>query len=911
MEKIDPKEFRLKFFEEMGFVRKQCPKCGRWFWTLNKDQVYCNDAPCVEYEFFDYGLKPLSVREARKAFIEFFKEHGHTPVKPKPVVARWREDLYLTIASIVDFQPFVTDGVVPPPANPLVVSQPCIRLEDIDNVGKTAGRHLTTFEMGGHHAFNYPDKQIYWKDETVRYAFEFFTKVIGVKPEDLTFKESWWEGGGNAGPCFEVTVKGLEVATLVFMQYKVVDGNYVPMPLKVVDTGYGIERIAWLTQGAPTGFHAIYGELVKKFFEKIGVEEPDEEIVRIAGKLSSTFDPDEPESIEKYYRRVAEEAKLPYEKAREILERMERVFAVLDHTKTLALMLADGIVPSNTGEGYLARLVLRRALRALAKLGSNVKLSELVELQINFWDQDFPQLLKRRNYILEVVDLEEERFRKTLSRGLSYVERLLKRKKEISLEDLVELYDSHGIPPDIVEEVAKKKGVEVHIPANFFSIVARRHARAEVKEEKPEFPREVLEELEKLPPTRMLFHEDVYLRKFRAKVIYSKPGIVVLDKTAFYAEGGGQLSDVGKIKWGNGASAEVVHVTKVGDVIVHKLKDSVEVPVNIEVEGEIDWSRRYTLMRHHTATHIILGAARRVLGEHVWQAGAEKRPDKARLDITHYKPLSKDEVRKIEELANQVVFEGRKVTARFMDRNEAEAKYGLRLYQGGVPPGRTIRVVEVEGWDVEACFGTHVTNTREVGVIKIINVDRIQDGVVRLEYTVAENALKHVWNLEDTLESIAAKIGASPKDALLRMEKFVEEYKAVKNELAMFKRERVRSEAERALARKKPTKWGYATVSLLTNMGKDVVLEVARKIIANEPKASAIIYNVVDNRVVVNILVGEEALRRGASAKEILTKILGKIVEGKGGGREDYAAASGTFKIPSDKVVEETFNILG
>ncbi len=911
MEKIDPKEFRVKFFEEKDFVRKQCPKCGKWFWTLNKNQVYCNDAPCVEYEFFDYGLKPLSVREARKTFIDFFRKHGHTPVKPKPVVARWRDDLYLTIASIVDFQPFVTDGIVPPPANPLVVSQPCIRLEDIDNVGKTAGRHLTTFEMGGHHAFNYPDKQIYWKDETVRYAFKFFTKVIGVKPEDLTFKESWWEGGGNAGPCFEVTVKGLEVATLVFMQYKVVDGNYVPMPLKVVDTGYGIERIAWLTQGAATGFHAIYGELVKKFFEKIGVEEPSEEIVRIVGKFSSTFDPDEPESIKQYYRRVSEEAKLPYEKAKEVLERMERVFAVLDHTKTLALMLADGIVPSNTGEGYLARLVLRRALRALAKLGSNVRLSELVKLQINFWGQDFPQLLRRKNYILEVVDLEEERFRKTLIRGLSYVERLLKRKKEISLEDLVELYDSHGIPPDTVEEVAKKKGVEVHVPSNFFSIIARRHARAEVKEEKPEFPREVLEEIEKLPPTKMLFHENVYLRKFKAKVIYSKPGIVVLDKTAFYAEGGGQLSDIGKIKWGNGASAEVVHVTKIGDVIVHKLKDSVEVPVNVEVEGEIDWNRRYTLMRHHTATHIILGAARRVLGEHVWQAGAEKRPDKARLDITHYKPLSKDEVRKIEELANQVVFEGRKVTAKFMDRNEAEAKYGLRLYQGGVPPGKTIRVVEVEGWDVEACFGTHVTNTREVGVIKIVNVDRIQDGVIRLEYTVAENALKHIWSLEDTLENIAAKIGASPKDALLRMEKFIEEYKTLKSELAMFKREWIKSEAERALAEKKPTKWGYVTISILTNMGKDVVLGVAREIIANEPKASAIVYDITENRVVVNILVGDEALKKGASAKNILAKILDKVIEGKGGGREDFAAASGTFKVSKDKVVEETYSIVG
>ena len=911
MEKIDPKEFRLKFFEEMGFVRKQCPKCGAWFWTLNKDQVYCNDAPCVEYGFFDYGLKPLSVREARKAFIDFFRKHGHTPVKPKPVVARWREDLYLTIASIVDFQPFVTDGVVPPPANPLVVSQPCIRLEDIDNVGKTAGRHLTTFEMGGHHAFNYPDKQIYWKDQTVRYAFEFFTKVIGVKPEDITFKESWWEGGGNAGPCFEVTIKGLEVATLVFMQYKVIDGKYVPMNLKVVDTGYGIERIAWLTQGAPTGFHAIYGELVKKFFEKIGVDEPDEEIVRIAGKFASTFDPDEPESIERYYRRVAEEAKIPYDEARKILERMEKVFAVLDHTKTLALMLADGIVPSNTGEGYLARLVLRRALRALAKLGSNVKLSELVELQIKFWGEDFPQLLERRNYILEVVDLEEERFRKTLSRGLSYVERLLKRKKSIGLEDLVELYDSHGIPPDIVEEVARKKGVKVHVPANFFSIVARRHARAEVKEEKPEFPREIIEELEKLPPTRMLFHENVYLRKFKARVVYSRPGIVVLDKTAFYAEGGGQLSDIGEIRWGNGEVANVTYVTKVGDVIVHKLNGSVKIPENVEVEGEIDWNRRYTLMRHHTATHIILGAARRVLGEHVWQAGAEKRPDKARLDITHYKPLSKDEIRKIEELANQVVFEGRKVTARFMDRNEAEAKYGLRLYQGGVPPGRTIRVVEVEDWDVEACFGTHVTNTREIGLIKIVNVDRIQDGVVRLEYTVAENALKHIWHLEDTLESIAAKIGASPKDALVRMEKFIEEYKALKNRLSLFKREWIRNVAEKALTNKKATKWGYIVALALTNMDKDVVLEVARKIIAKEPSASAIIYNIVNGRVVINILVGGEALKKGASAQEILSKILGTIVEGRGGGRRDYAAGSGKLMVNLERIVEETFKHLG
>lgn len=909
--KISEKEFKLKFFEEQGFVRKQCPKCGSWFWTLNRKQVYCNDAPCIEYTFYnlDYKAPYLTVRGSRETFIRFFQKHGHTPIEPKPVVARWREDLYLTIASIVDFQPFVTDGTVPPPANPLVVSQPCIRLEDIDNVGKTAGRHLTSFEMGGHHAFNYPDKYIYWKDETVRYAFKFFTKELGVDPEDLTFKESWWEGGGNAGPCFEVTVGGLELATLVFMQYKVRGNKYIPMPMKIVDTGYGIERIAWFTQKAPTGFHAVYRDLVKKFFNSIGVEEPSKDEMYVIGRLASLMKPEIPETVEKYYKKVSEALGLEYSEAREILVKVEKVFAILDHTRTLCLMLADGIVPSNTGEGYLARLVIRRALRALTKLGASIPLSELVNYQIEFWKNDFPRIGRRADYILEVVDMEEEKFKRTLEKGLSYVRRLIRRKgRKLALEDLIELYDSHGIPPDMVDEVAKENGISITVPENFYSIVAKRHAQAKVVEEKP-LPEDIIVEISKLKPTELLFHKDPYMKEFAGTVVFSKPGLLVLDKTAFYAEGGGQLSDIGKIMWKEGV-ANVVHVVKVGDVIVHKLKENVTIPIGTVVKGLIDWNRRSILMKHHTSTHIILGAARRVLGEHVWQAGAEKRPDKARLDITHHKPLTKEEIRKIEELANNVVFEGRNVIAKFMDRNEAESKYGLRLYQGGVPPGRTIRIVEIEDWDVEACFGTHVSNTKEIGLIKIINVDRIQDGVIRLEYASGEKALKYVWDLEDTLEDVASKINASIKDVKLKVEKLIREYNELKKELSMFKREWVRSEIAKLVSKKAKTTWGFLIVGKYRNRKDEDILEIARKIQGKHPDSIVIVYNMVDDKVKVLILVGKHVQDKGISAVNVLSKVLGKVVEGKGGGRKDYAAASGKPLVSFDEIVSETQSII-
>lgn len=896
MRDVDPREYRLDFFAAEGFTRKRCKVCGQHFWTLDAEAEVCQDAPCVEYSFDRVALKVggLDVRGARSAFVTFMEKHGHTPVKPRPVVARWRDDLYLTIASIVVFQPHVTSGIADPPANPLVISQPCIRLEDIDNVGLTIGRHLTSFEMAAHHAFNSPRRYVYWKDRTVELAYLFFTKELGVPGEALAFKESWWEGGGNAGPCFEVAVGGLELATLVFMQYRVTDGAYEPMELKIVDTGYGVERIAWFASKTPTAFQAIFGDLVDRFRRELGVEPPDRDLIEAAFRAAGRLDPEDPSSVEAFYASVARRAGMSADEVRSALAAEAGVYALLDHTKTLSLMLGDLVVPSNTGEGYLARLVLRRAMRVLARLGADVSLADLVAMQVKFWGADFPQLRANEGYIIEAVELEEERYRKLLSRGAAYVEEMIKRgKREFGLDDLVLLYDSHGIPPEIVKDVAGRHGIAVSVPHNFYSVVASRHSARAARAEARGPPEDLEEFARKMPPTRALFHEDPYMRRFEARVVGVRGRYVVLDRTCFYPLGGGQDHDTGWLELGREKKLRVRRVIKLGDVVLHEVEGASEEEllkaVGSKAVGVIDWERRYRIMRHHTATHVLLGALRRVLGAHVWQAGAEKSESKGRLDVTHHKPVTPEEVAKVEELVNRIIDERRKVSAKVLDRNEAEEAYGLSIYQGGAPLARDVRLVEVEGWDVQACFGTHLSNTGELGGFKIINVTRIQEGVVRFEYVAGTRLYEEARSLEGVISGVASMLSTDRAGVEGRLRKLLARVDELEESLRRYRGAYVAQLLSSRLA-EVPEAGVALLVFEFPESNVRALREVLKDLTARRGDVVAVaLVDVGRGSSLVEISVGREALARGVTAVSLASRI-GEELGGRGGGKRDHAS---------------------
>ena len=313
------KEYFLDYFETEGFFRRECKGCGVFFWTRDESRHKCGESPCEEYSFIgNPGFnKKYTVDEMRERFLSFFEENDHTRIDPYPVAAnRWRDDVLLTQASIYDFQPLVTSGEVPPPANPLAISQPCIRMQDIDNVGRT-GRHTIAFEMLAHHAFNVreggPDElaysgKIYWKDETVRYCDEFL-KEMGAYLHEVVYIEDPWVGGGNAGPAFEVVYRGLELATLVFMslkldsegEYELKDGqSYSPMQTYIVDTGYGLERWAWVSQGTSTIYEAIYPEMIELLAGDVGIEHTEEEkkLLNGASRLAGELDLDKSNTFE-------------------------------------------------------------------------------------------------------------------------------------------------------------------------------------------------------------------------------------------------------------------------------------------------------------------------------------------------------------------------------------------------------------------------------------------------------------------------------------------------------------------------------------------------------------------------------------------------------------------------------------
>ncbi|MEM0090462.1 MAG: alanine--tRNA ligase [Nitrososphaerota archaeon] len=894
--RFSPEAYRLEFFLYNGFVRKKCPVCGEYFWTLDANRDVCGESPCVPYTFIGKRLtkERLTLRDAREKFLRFFERKGHKIVKPYPVVPRWRTDLYLVSASIVDFQPWVTSGIAPPPANPLVVSQPCIRLVDIDKVGLTFGRHLTIFEMGGAHAFNYPDKEVYWKDTTVEYHHEFATKELGIKPESITYKESAWYGGGNAGPCFETISEGLELATLVFMHYKTIDNELVEIPIKTVDTGYGIERYAWFSQGTHSSFKVIYGELYKKIMNMLGVEEPDENILDAYSPYTAIVTPKEGTSIAEVRRKISKLSGIPIETIEKLIVPLERFFASLDYTKSISFILSEGIVPSNVKSGYLARLLIRKAYRVLQAIGHKDKLLDLINMQIEYWSADFPHLSEMRDEVLDIVMTEVSKFEETIEKGTAYVERelasLKKRSDVVPLEFLVKVYDERGITPEIVENVSQKLKLKVEVPENFYEYVASRHLQEAPTVVGIEKGLETI--TQGLSPTIKLFYDFPFEARFEAKVLRVSGDYVILDRTLFYAESGGQVGDTGILRFSTG-ECKVVDTQLVNGVIVHKVSGA-KLAEGEHVVGEVDIERRLKIMRHHTATHILLSAARQVLGKHVWQAGAKKEPDKARLDISHHKRLTADEVERIESLANEIVQKRIPINVRMMDRNEAERLYGFRLYQGGEVPSAVIRVVEIPNWDAQACGGLHCTNTEDVGLIKIIKTERIQDGVERLIFAAGPSALPYIQEQERTVRKVAEVLGVPASDLHKKVEELLTELRNVRKTAKKTMELYAKKRAVELVSNAEVVN-GISVIKSYEEIDDvdyliSLAVEALNKI--SGPAVAILLAGTESIRVLT--MVNEVAIKVGINAGQIASRV-SSALGGRGGGRPDMGQGGAPY----------------
>ena len=716
--------YKVKLFEEQGFVRKACSKCGRFFWTLDSGRDMCPEDADDTYSFI--GDPPTTKRfdytEAWKQVEEFFVKNGHTSVSRYPVVCRWRDDLYFTIASIVDFQRVMGSKVVFEfPANPLVVPQTCLRFKDLENVGVT-GRHFSSFCMIGQHSI--PDSNGYWKDECVDLDFRLLTEQFGIKKEEVVFVEDVWEGGGSFGSSLEYFVKGLELGNAVFTEFQGELGKHTVLDQKIIDMGAGLERFAWITMGTPTAYDCCFGPITNHLMQKIGIESDSDMLRNYFTAISKNLEIyDDLIDVRKH---AVKNTGLTDDQVNKIITPLEGMYLIADHLRTLIFAIADGALPSNVGGGYNLRMMIRRIRGTVDRMNLKLDIDELVDMHIDYLKNTYPELDSKREDVKTILKIESQRYVESKSRMKKIAKKMSQKDRAPTVDELITLYESDGVTPEYLKEI----NAISEIPSSFYAKLSDLHQSDKKK---------TVEQLsiEDLPETEMLFYKDDPM-SFDAKVLRVIDDLVVLDRTSFYARGGGQEPDYGTI-----SGSKVIDVNKHGSIILHKLDG------DIPKEGDtvpctVDETRRSNITKNHTSTHILNASSRKILGSWVWQHSAFKDDDHARLDITHHSSLTKKQKQEIEDAANDMIKQDLSVTIEYFDRGTAEQKYGFRIYQGGVVPVKSVRIVSIEDKDIEACGGTHVKKTGDIKLIKITRTKRIQDGVIRIEFVSGNTAQEYV-----------------------------------------------------------------------------------------------------------------------------------------------------------------------
>jgi alanyl-tRNA synthetase len=535
------------------------------------------------------------------------------------------------------------------------------------------------------------------------------------------------------------------------------------------------------------------------------------------------------------------------------------------------------------GGGYNLRVILRRALSILERLGWTLKLEDIADMHIDYIRQMYPELEEHREDVRTILQIEAGRFIGSRERMEAIANSIKSSEKKLMVDDLIRMYESDGVTPDFLVDL----GAIDTIPATFYTKLAELHTiQAAAQAQKPIYG------LDGVAPTRLLYYEDKSIREFTAKILkVIDKKFIVLDQTAFYPRGGGQEPDTGEVD-----GIKVLEVIKQADIVVHRLQGPLDFIEGKTVHGTVNDRRRELITKHHTATHVLNTSARFNLGSWVWQNSAFKEENYARLDVTHHSPLNREEVERIEKTANNVIRQNLPVKIKIYDRVDAEQEYSFRIYQGGVAPTSNIRIVNIENWDIEACGGTHVSTTGEIGLIKITKSERIQDGVVRLEFAAGEAAINYIQKLENQLTMIAQSLGSSKEKVVESLQKSIDEAEVAKRKVKTILRKITPSIAKTISEEAKQlSSDGMKFYHVYDNeFDEEFHISIGEKSIESDPSLIYVALISKGEGIRVVVFVGEKVQKKIKAAT--IAKQISVQLGGSGGGDNRFGQGGGKFK---------------
>ncbi len=876
------------------------------------------------------SVKKFGLNELREMFLAFFESKGHLRLPSFSLIPQNDASLLLINSGMAPMKPWFT-GEQEPPRHRVTTCQKCIRTGDIENIGHTA-RHGTYFEMLGN--FSFGD---YFKREAIHWAWEFLTspewvglepdrlypsvfagnettpaddeafeiwnKEIGI-PADRIFKfgkeDNFWEhGSGPCGPCSEIyydrgeqwgcgkpgcTVgcdcdRYIEVWNVVFSQFNN-DGedHYTELKQKNIDTGMGLERLACVCQEVASLFDV-------------------DTVMNITNKVSSITHAHYGES-----------------QAKDVSLRV-----ITDHIRSATFMICDGVLPSNEGRGYVLRRLLRRAARHGKLLGVNDPfLYEVCDTVIRENEGHYPELRERQDYITKVIRTEEENFARTIDGGMKIFDDMMaghkeKGEKVFSGADAFKLYDTYGFPIDLTIEMVEEQGMTVD-QAGFRQFMEEQKVRArKAREALGDLGWAGVEFGKDVPATEFVGYYDSNLEGHTGKVMAlvveneqaeelmpGVEGIVVLDKTPFYAEMGGQVADHGTITTWDGTQFIVSDVQKnKGGKYMHYGKVTVgALKLGDTVTAAIDLPRRKAVMRAHTATHLLDKALRTVLGDHVHQAGSLVEPDRLRFDFTHFSAMTAEELSQVSKMVNEAILEGYDVRTDVLPIEEAKKRGAIALF--GEKYGDTVRVVDMGGgYSVEFCGGTHLDNTAKAGVFHIVSEFSVASGVRRIEATTGQISLEIMNRNQQMLFEVAAALKAKPGELREKAQQNVEELKELRHMVDAFKAKDAIGEAGRFLMGAKDVGGLKVLTASLADADADRLRKMGDFLRDKDAAVVAVLSAVKDGKITFLAICGKDAVARGVKAGDII-KAIAPICGGKGGGKPDSAMGGGSDVLKLD-----------